>query len=486
MIKHFFFCLFFLCSYLLHAQQWVDTLFAIQTNSDVAYGSAFDFAGNLRELKMDISQPIGDTPPECGRPLMLLVHGGAFIAGDKGDGAVNRMRIDFAKRGYTTASVNYRLGQFQTERFINCNVSALGVEWNCLNMSDTSEWYRAYYRAIQDVHGAIRFLVNHAGDYGIDPQHIFVAGESAGAFIAMGVGFIDDQSEVLPGLTGSYPNVQAPNSLYEMACVQGYGLDTSISSMDLQRPDLGGYTGTLNQPAATSYRIRGVGNFFGAVFNNIFASSAAEIPALYSFHQPNDLIVPYGKNKVFAGFNLCANQWPFSCQNIINRPVIQGSQAIKTLIDDMLASQIPAPDLLFDPSTNMANCAQQIANPGLGGHAIDNYWLRTGSMAAFFAGKIDSCSAMGLANQLPQKPLFSLSPNPVSAEEIIHIRGDFQQQDKIRLVDMTGATVFEKILMNRGEEVEIKLSELNFVPGLYLVQIQQGAWLETQKVLVRR
>ncbi len=471
---------------LLHAQKWVDTLYASQTLADVSYGFATDFAGNLRELKMDISQPIGDSPPECGRPLMILIHGGAFIAGDKNDGSVRRMRIDFAKRGYTTASLSYRLGQFQTPLAINCNVTALGVEWNCLNMSDTSEWYRAYYRAIQDVHGAIRFLVNHADDYEIDPQHIFVVGESAGGFIAMGAAYIDDPSEVLTNLTGSFADIQPPNSIYEMRCVQGYGLDTSIASMDLRRPDLGAYAGSLHQPAATSYRIRGVGNFYGAVFNNIFASPSPEIPALYLFHQPNDLIVPYGRGKVFAGFNQCATQWPFSCQNIINRPVILGSNAIKILVDDMLANQIPAPELLFDPSSNMANCAQQIASPGLSGHAIDNYWLRTGNMAAFFAGKIDSCQAMGLSDGFPQEALFTLSPNPLPIGSSLRIRGGFEKNDRILFLDMQGAKLFEKTISGRPTEVELDLSGLSLAGGLYFLHIQHGLKLEVKKIVMGR
>lgn len=54
--------------------------------------------------------PSNDTFPKYGRPLMIIIHGGAFIAGSKDDFIQQRMLKEFAKRGYVTASINYRLG----------------------------------------------------------------------------------------------------------------------------------------------------------------------------------------------------------------------------------------------------------------------------------------------------------------------------------------------------------------------------------------
>ena len=60
--------------------------------------------------QMDIYTPDGDT--ERNRPLILYMHGGTFYAGSKS----NTDCIDFcksmAKRGYVTASLNYRLSTF--------------------------------------------------------------------------------------------------------------------------------------------------------------------------------------------------------------------------------------------------------------------------------------------------------------------------------------------------------------------------------------
>ena len=135
----------------LFAQKWVDTTYQIQIDRDSVFGTAIDFAGNSRDLALDIAYPTNDTPPSCGRPLVIVFYGGAWMAGDKSVGEVQRLMEDFAKRGYVAVAPNYRLGMFQTSSNWNCNISSIfNIEWNCLNAQDTIEWYRAYYRAVQD------------------------------------------------------------------------------------------------------------------------------------------------------------------------------------------------------------------------------------------------------------------------------------------------------------------------------------------------
>ncbi|MEZ4983185.1 MAG: alpha/beta hydrolase [Saprospiraceae bacterium] len=302
---------------------YVDKQFDVETEYDIEYGVSTDFAGNERTLKVNLIQPIGDSVPECGRPLLLLIHGGAFLAGSKDDAGIQRLGEDFAKRGYAVATLNYRLGQFQTNQTIHCNASNLGLQWDCLNMTDSSEWYRAWYRGVQDAKGAIRYLLSQA-QYNLDNSNVFTIGESAGGFVALGLGYLDEANEVLPGLTSAMPDVLPPNPIYESPCIQhpDFMLDTSIASMDLSRPDLGGIDGELNPAQPGNYLIRAVGNLYGAVFNDIFGSSQPLIPGLFTYHQPADLIVPIGHQRLFAGYNYCATQFPFNCANIINRPML--------------------------------------------------------------------------------------------------------------------------------------------------------------------
>lgn len=92
------------------------------------------------------------------KPVLLFVHGGAFVGGDKGDpsdparwhnGAVGRVA---ARRGWIGAVMNYRL--------------APGHPWPA---------------GAQDVGAAVDFLRAHAADHGGDPDRIVIMGTSAGA-----------------------------------------------------------------------------------------------------------------------------------------------------------------------------------------------------------------------------------------------------------------------------------------------------------------
>jgi acetyl esterase/lipase len=448
------------------AQKWIDTLYQVQKIENVVYGSDVDFAGNLRELKMNIFLPINDTPPSCGRPLLIAVHGGAFLAGNKDADAPPYWAKQFAQRGYTTASVNYRLGMFQTSSLVNCNVSALGIPWNCLNMQDTSEWYRAAYRAQQDLKGAIRFLVKQAQDYQIDSRNVFLVGESAGGITVMQAAFLDDPAEK-PIEAGALPDALAPNAIYENQCIQTPSFDTSIASMQLQRPDLGPFGGSLH--IGYGYTIKGLGNFYGGLIQDIFSNYAySQAPRLYMFHQPNDLVVPYDQQAVYQGAAYCFTQWPANCQWIINRPQIKGSRGIRDMINNLSASVSILPLIQFDSTLNTTDCLGQIANPALSGHAIDNIWLRTLNMAQFFAPAIDTskpCGPNSLANHMTNPISVKVSPNPV-------IHGCLIESEHAiilcKVYDLTG----RKMIQHQANSSTCWLDLSTLRSGIYFLQVE--------------
>ena len=96
-------------------------------------------------------------PPDAERPLPLLVfiHGGAWMGGDKRNEYAAGVVPLFVGEGYAVASINYRL-------------SAEAV----------------FPAQLLDVKAAIRWLRANAAAYGIDPDRIAAAGESAGAHLA--------------------------------------------------------------------------------------------------------------------------------------------------------------------------------------------------------------------------------------------------------------------------------------------------------------
>ena len=112
------------------------------------------------------------------RPVILYMHGGSFYAGDK----MTTDCVDFcesmAKRGYVTASLNYRLA-----------TNIVGF------LTSNEAQYETVLKAVSDAKAAVRyFRKDYANDnsYKIDPNTIFVGGYSAGAVIAIHQAYIDD------------------------------------------------------------------------------------------------------------------------------------------------------------------------------------------------------------------------------------------------------------------------------------------------------
>ncbi len=86
--------------------------------------------------------------------LVVFVHGGGWRAGDKSmDGRVNLVDA-FLERGIGVASVNYRLSPDVT-----------------------------HPSHVEDIARAFAWIHEHGGEYGIDPDRVFIAGHSAGAHL---------------------------------------------------------------------------------------------------------------------------------------------------------------------------------------------------------------------------------------------------------------------------------------------------------------
>ncbi len=151
-------------------------LFSTVTMDSVTYSTA-----NGTTLKMDIYQPVGDTL--SARPCIILAHEGSFVSGNReNDATIVSLCANFAKRGYVTASIDYRLGSF-------------------INMLNADSATDIVVKAISDGKAAIRFMVQDAATsnlYKIDTNNIFIGGNSAGAVLNMNLGYLDSISECSP------------------------------------------------------------------------------------------------------------------------------------------------------------------------------------------------------------------------------------------------------------------------------------------------
>ena len=112
---------------------------------DVIYGRVEGSA-----LLADVAQPAGDGP----FPAIVSVHGGRWVAGHRKDTSSIKPR-EWAQLGFVAMTIDYRLARATPAP--------------------------ACY---QDLLCAIRYVRAHAAQYRVDPNRIFVIGQSAGGHMA--------------------------------------------------------------------------------------------------------------------------------------------------------------------------------------------------------------------------------------------------------------------------------------------------------------
>ncbi len=224
--------------------RYYDELFSVKTTSNIPFGRNAEFDGDTIDLLMNVYEPDGDNFAR--RPLLVFAFGGSFTAGTRFSPDILTLCDRFAKRGYVTATIDYRLG-FEDG-----------------NDSDTNQ-FKALIRGIQDMKAALRFFYKDAAtanDYRIDTTQIFCGGVSAGAFIALNHGYFKDNIFTNPPpdwVQGAYDEV-------------------------------GGIEGQSGNPGYST-KVKGVINLCGALADTLWIQ--ATDPVLVSVHGTADDLVSY-------------------------------------------------------------------------------------------------------------------------------------------------------------------------------------------------
>jgi dienelactone hydrolase len=143
---------------------------AVDKVANVTYSSARGQVGQ-QSLALDVYKPRGDTVTK--RPLIIFAFAGAFAFGSKNNTAdpAYAMSQYYAKRGYVTAMINYRL---------------LAAGSICTGVGSSQQCTNAALAGIFDGVSAVRYLRANAAKYGIDPDRIAFGGDSAGGVMAAG------------------------------------------------------------------------------------------------------------------------------------------------------------------------------------------------------------------------------------------------------------------------------------------------------------
>ena len=183
-----------------------------QTLKDVAYATASS------AQKMDIYVPAGVGP----FPVVVLIHGGAFKAGDKAMEATNAAKL--VANGYVAVSINYRL-------------SGEAV----------------FPAGVHDAKAAIRFIRANAATYRVNPDKIGTWGASAGGYFSAILGTSGGDT-YLEGTVGN--NLIASSKV--QACIDWFG-PINFSTMVAEGLALG---------FSATYNVNNESQFLGVDANN--------------------------------------------------------------------------------------------------------------------------------------------------------------------------------------------------------------------------
>ncbi len=147
------------------------------TSRDITYG---EFG---RRNQLDVWRR-ADLPADAGAPVLIQVHGGAWITGSKEQQGAALM-AHLAERGWVSVALNYRL-------------------------SPKGTWPEH----IVDVKRAIAWVKDHIAEHGGDPSFVVITGGSAGGHLSSLAALTAGVTEFQPGFEDADTSVQAAVPLY--------------------------------------------------------------------------------------------------------------------------------------------------------------------------------------------------------------------------------------------------------------------------------
>lgn len=223
---------------------------------DVKYGSNKNNTGALQDLYYDVYMPAPEEDTLQKRPVIVFLHGGSYVGGDKAFPMLRDMCREFASRGYVSVSVQYRIEK-----------SSGGLD-PIIQFADKSNWYKAIIRSTHDIKAAIRFLKKGATEdgnpYHIDTNNLTLYGSSAGAIGVLHTMFLDE-TDLL-------------NNQWTWAV-----------------SDLGGFEGNTNEyyQYGTTNTVRNLILCSGAIADVAWIQEKSDMDVV-AFHHTLDPSVPYG------------------------------------------------------------------------------------------------------------------------------------------------------------------------------------------------
>ena len=207
----------------------------VNIDKDLTYLEERPSSVKNRDYKFDFYHALEDK--SHARPLIIWMHGGGFKFGSKGAKGIRLWSKSFARRGYVCAGINYRLSKKNPLR----NFKAL---------------VKGCYEARLDVKQAVEYFKRNHSQYRIDTNRIILAGNSAGAIIALQT---------------------------------VYGTDSGLLAL------LDDKVAVTPAYSENSINIACIINFWGAIFNTDWLNNC-KVP-IVSVHGERDRVVPYTRKE---------------------------------------------------------------------------------------------------------------------------------------------------------------------------------------------
>jgi acetyl esterase/lipase len=213
------------------------------------------YAPGGRRFHLDVVHP--REIPAGGAPILLHVHGGAWVIGQKQQQGIPLM-VHMAARGWVCFDVNYPL-------------------------SPRARWPE-HLIALKR---AIKWIREHAAEYGADPTFLAVTGGSAGGHLAAMLALTGNDATLQPGFEDADTSVQA--------CVPMYGMydftDESGSKHARQR------LGALIRPMVMGRKAKYPEDYRAA---SPLYRVVPDAPPFLVMHGRNDTLIPVGDARAFV------------------------------------------------------------------------------------------------------------------------------------------------------------------------------------------
>jgi acetyl esterase/lipase len=453
-------------------------------------------------LVFDLYEPENDTETE--RPLIIMLHTGTFLpiiyngnpTGARQDFATTRICQSYAKRGYTVANLEYRLG------------------WNPAAPTQAD-------RAIQDTKSAVRFFRNdyeNGNQWGIDTSRIILCGQGSGGWIALGYSTIDKLSEVqLPkfldanamplvdttvigdwdGIGGEFnieTNLGYSNDIH-MVCSMGGGMgdlswleagDVPTIAVHCPTDPVATYTtgdvaiasiGVVTTDISGSYDVLKKANLLGnnTVFNTINAGNDPYTVAARTASQNAEGLSDIGGTEIGAPVD---NLFPFLTGNPFEASPWDFWDSTTT-VNTAIALGLPA------SQGTQAHVSGKQQNPDM---SMAKSMAYIDSTLGFFCRRIVRATNLDGLNSISEISntiaSVQLYPNPASANTTISMVLENEAKVEMRLMDLSGKVMTAKNYGSLAGSWSESITTATFSAGIYLVELTIDGTKVTRRLVV--